>query len=252
MGYRGRIKFVVFGIVTAATASVGGTACSGGGSSGSGASTGSPTSSGSGSGTASTGSGSGAGGNSTTGAISCPNNLCAFGDSGYAFGYSDSQNMAPEIPGTSSATLATDGSLCISGNVMQLPAMPTAADYSNDWGCGIGINLNQPNGDAGPAAYQLTGSGVTVNVLNLPDCTVARVILDQNGATPNYCATLTPGVEIPWSAFNTMCWAPTMTGAVALTAAPDSQQIKVQFVTSTAAACPFTNFCISELTLNNP
>jgi hypothetical protein len=165
---------------------------------------------------------------------------------GYAFGYSDSQNMAPQMPGTSMATLATDGSLCISGNVMALPPNPTMADYSNDWGCGIGVNLNQMMGVmTAKNAFTLTGTGVTVNVSGLPSCTAARVVLDQNGATPAYCAALTPGKEIPWSAFNTECWNGMGT---ALSGPPTSQALKVQFVTSTTA-CPFTNFCITELML---
>jgi hypothetical protein len=172
------------------------------------------------------------------------------GMGGYAFGYSDSENMMPQLPGTSTATLAADFSLCISGNVMALPAMPTPADYSNDWGCGIGVNLNQAMatmmGQMTPKMpYTLTGTGVTVTVSNLPSCTTARVVLDQNGATPAYCAPLTSGVEIPWSAFNTACWDGSGTS---LSGPPSSQAIKVQFVTG-MTACTFTDFCITDISL---
>jgi hypothetical protein len=163
---------------------------------------------------------------------------------GYAFGYSDSD--PPAGKGTSTATLAADGSLCISGQVMALPANPTPADYSNDWGCGIGVNLDQAMGMmTAKNPFTLTGTGVTVNVNGVPSCTIARVVIDQNGATPAYCAPLTPGVEIPWSKFNTACWDGSGT---ALTGPPSSQALKVQFVTS-MTACPFTNFCLTQVSL---
>jgi hypothetical protein len=177
--------------------------------------------------------------------LSCPSNYCAFGDGGYVFGYADSQNMAPQKAGTSTATLAADGSLCISGNVME--ATGTPPDFSDYWGCGIGINLNQTMGTmTAKNTYTLTGTGVTVGVNAVPTCTAVRVVLDQNGATPAYCADLTPGVEIPWSKFNTACWDGSGT---ALSGPPTSQAIKVQFVSNNMAACPFTNFCITDIKL---
>jgi hypothetical protein len=179
-------------------------------------------------------------------ALVCASNYCMFGMGGYAFGYSDSTNMVPPhaMMGTSMATLATDGSLCMSGNVMALPPTPTMQQYSDFWGCGIGVNLNQMMGMNTPKnTYTLTGTGVTVNVSGLPTCTQARVVLDQMGATPEYCAPLTPGVEIPWASFNTACWNGT---GMALTGPPTSQAIKVQFVTS-STPCTFTNFCLTQI-----
>ncbi len=221
---------------SASTLGASSTAGAGGSSSGVGSSSG-------GGGTSTVGGGAGG---STSPAVVCPGELCAFGDSGYAYAYSDSENSAPLVPGTSTATLAGDGSLCISGNVMALPPTPTEADYDSYWGCGIGINLDQPPGSGAPGDYQLTGTGVTVSVENLPPCTTARVILDQNGGSPTYCAPLTPGVEIPWASFNTACWLPAQ--GTALSGPPDSQSIEIQFVTS-LQECSFTNFCITAVTL---
>jgi len=62
-----------------------------------------------------------------------------------------------------------------------------------------------------------------------------------------YCAALTSGVEIPWSAFNTECWMPA--SGQALSAAPASIALKVQFVASASQACPFTDFCIDSISL---
>jgi hypothetical protein len=147
--------------------------------------------------------------------------------------------------GTSTATLGMTG-VCITGNVMQLPPNPTAMDYTNDWGCGVGFNIDQAMGANPPAnAVVLPGAGITVSTSAVPACTTARVILDNGGA--DYCATLTPGVMIPWSSFNTACWAPA-TGT-AMTGAPTSAKVRVQFVTSTTAACPYTNFCITSVQL---
>jgi hypothetical protein len=166
---------------------------------------------------------------------------CNLGMGGYAFAYADSQNKPPQTMGTSTATLGTTGA-CISGSVGVVAAM----NYADDWGCGIGINLNQMMGAMTPVnAYTLTGTGVTVSTSPVPSCTTARVILDSNGTT-TYCAPLTPGVEIPWSSFNTTCW---NNMGTFLSGPPTSQAIKVQFVTNTTAACPYTNFCINSVTL---
>jgi hypothetical protein len=185
----------------------------------------------------------------TSGAVMCPTNFCTLGGGGYAFSYADSDN---EGAGTSTATLHSDGSLCIDGHVMALPPNPSQTDYSNDWGLGIGVNLNQPMGmGTTKMPFQLTGTGVTVNVNSIPACQMAagmRVVVDQMGATPEYCAALTPSVlgkEIPWASFNTACWDGSGTS---LTAAPNSDALKVQFVTG-STACDFKNFCITEATL---
>jgi hypothetical protein len=119
-------------------------------------------------------------------------------------------------------------------------------DYADDWGCGIGVNLNQAMGSMTTFPLVLTGTGVTVYTSPIPACTTARVILDQNGAVPGYCAVLTPGVEIPWSSFNTACWDDSGTF---LTGPPSSQALRVQFVASTMQACSFSNFCVTGIQL---
>lgn len=159
------------------------------------------------------------------------------------FSYSDSQNTSPMTPGTSTATLATGSSVCISGKVGQITGSPP--DYTDDWGCGVGINLNQAQGNMTTAnTYALTGTGVTVTTSAVPSCTSARVILDEGGVT--YCAALTSGVLIPWTTFNTACWD---NSGTALTGAPTSKAIKIQFVASTTASCTFSNFCITQVSL---
>jgi hypothetical protein len=100
--------------------------------------------------------------------------------------------------------------------------------------------------------FQLTGTGVTINVNAIPVCQTTaaggggvRVVVNQMGATPEYCATLTPGQEIPWASFNTQCWNGMGTS---LSGAPNSDAVKIQFVTG-AMACDFTDFRLTDLEL---
>jgi hypothetical protein len=245
MVHRVFISFACFGILAAAGGSVL-VACDNGGTGGS---SGGTTASGKG-GSATTASGSpttSSGG--TTNAIMCANNYCSIGMGGYPYSYADGDGPMKTATGMSHATLAMD-MLCISGTVMQLPANPTQTDYSNDWGCGIGINLNQSMGmgDAGggtPMGATLTGNGITVSTNGVPMCTSARVVIDHGGK--DYCAALTDGKEIPWATFNQTCWT---TGGTALTGAPtDSTHLEVQFVTTKANDCPFMNFCLTNVSL---
>jgi hypothetical protein len=175
----------------------------------------------------------------------CPNDYCTFGEGGYAFALADSKNTPPDVPGQSTAVLAADGSLCIDGHLMQLPQAPTAADYQNDWGCGLGINLNQSMTGNSTGTFMLTGTGITVNTTAIPPCTSARVWLAASTVDPGFCAPLTPGVEIPWSDFNTACWDGSGT---TLSGPPTIQGIRILFVTG-FTACDFTNFCLTDLQL---
>jgi hypothetical protein len=168
---------------------------------------------------------------------------------GFPFTYSDSHNVASQEPGKSTALLASDGTLCMSGYVMRLPPDPTQKQYEDYWGCGIGVGLDRAakGGDAPDVPHTLAGTGITVDTTAIPACTTARIVLDDDGAKPEYCALFrTPGVEIPWRAFNTECWNNPPTGK-ALTGPPATRAIKVQLVTSVLEACPFRDFCITRI-----
>jgi hypothetical protein len=167
---------------------------------------------------------------------------------GYAFAYSDAQNMPPMMVGGSSATLATDGSLCISGTVGQVMMVGGMPDYTDYWGAGIGLNLNQAMGTNSPVMSDtLTGTSITVSTTAVPSCTTARIVIDQNGATPDYCAPLISGTATDISTFNTECWMP---GSGDNATAPvASQALKIQFVTNTTSSCDFTDFCITGISL---
>jgi hypothetical protein len=163
------------------------------------------------------------------------------GCGGYAYAYSDSMGTPPPAtPGSSSATLGMTG-VCITGTVGSVGNPP---QYSVNWGCGVGFNIDQAMGANPPAnAVALPGSGITVTTSAVPACTTARVILDNGGT--DYCAPLTSGTMIPWSTFNTKCWDGTGT---AMSGAPTSAKVRVQFVTA-MTACQFSNFCITAVQL---
>jgi hypothetical protein len=93
---------------------------------------------------------------------------------------------------------------------------------------------------------QLTGTGVTVKLNNIPTGG-ARVQITVPGTTMPYCAALTAttnGTEIPWASFNTKCY-DTPADGTALTAAPMATNVQVQVV-AVAAAGTF-DFCIEQV-----
>jgi hypothetical protein len=179
---------------------------------------------------------------SIPGGLSCPTNYCPLGNGGYEFVYADGDPPSKTPTGASHATLV-NGELCMSGYVMALPINPTQTDFQNDWGCGIGVNLDQAMGTSVINPFSLTGSGVIVWTTGVPPCTTARVVLTVGGV--DYCAPLTDGVPIPWASFNTKCWDDTGTP---LWGPPSSTDIKVQFVASTTA-CAFSSFCVTNILL---
>jgi hypothetical protein len=176
----------------------------------------------------------------------CPMGYCSIGMGGYAFTDADSQQAQAPASATSTATWHQNDMLCIDGEVEQLPPYPTM-DSSKNWGCGLGVNLDQALGPMTPALpYTFSGTGITVSTNGVPCCVHnSRVLVEDNGM--EYCAALTDGVEIPWAMFNTACWAPN-TG-MALTGPPTSPSIRVRLTPSNAPACPFTNFCITAIQL---
>ena len=160
----------------------------------------------------------------STGGIVCPGHFCTVGTySGWAFTY-------PDASGQSAVCLATN-SLCIAGTtgVADPPAYTV-------WGAGFGVSLS-PSG----TAVQLSGTGVTVALTSLP---TGAVTVGVNLGTTGYCAVITAATQtIPWSSFNTTCYAPA-TG-VALTGPPNTANITFN-VTSGPTVGTF-DFCVTAL-----
>jgi hypothetical protein len=165
------------------------------------------------------------------------------------YDYWDGQNGAA---GTSTVTIAS-GSACIAGTL----GISSAATSYASWGAGIGFNIGASVGtgaSASPAPYQLTGSGINIQVSSLP-ANGLRVVVSGPASTTgtvgvtDYCAAVptsaaTAVAKIPWSAFSTDCWDTTPTGGV-LSAAPSTPHINVQAVSGSAAST--FNFCVVSL-----
>jgi hypothetical protein len=143
-------------------------------------------------------------------------------------------------------SISLAGSLCASGTVGQVKMLDGGMyDYADDWGCGVGTNLNQAPGTNTPnRVLTPSGTGVTLYTTPVPSCTTAHVNVHTAGSL--YCAVLTPGVPILWTQFNTQCWSPS-TGQF-LSGLPSTNDIEVQFNASTTESCPFTDFCITQIT----
>jgi hypothetical protein len=136
----------------------------------------------------------------------------------------------------------TPSALCVTGLVPALPPVPTAADYTANWGLQVGVNAKEPN-----AATGRSFSTITINFSAAPVGDL-RVELHRSGDAPGatYCfAGAVSGLAIPIGSFNTKCWDGTGT---ALTAAdgPTVDSIGLQ-VTSGSAAITVTNLCLNSI-----
>jgi hypothetical protein len=165
----------------------------------------------------------------STGGICCPNGKCTVGAaSGFIFSFTDAM--------PSSICTATN-SLCAAGTTgAQNP--PT---YSV-WGAGFGFNLSPLSGVTASVPVQLSGSGISVTLSSLPTGATMRVQLTVGAQ--QYCAVMTTASQtIPWTSFNTTCWAPA-TGT-ALTGAPNATNI--QFQASAGLTAGTFDFCVTAL-----
>jgi hypothetical protein len=165
----------------------------------------------------------------STGGISCPGGKCTSGAfSGYDFSFPDGKG----------STICLDAnSLCAAGTTgAQDP--PTYLV----WGAGFGFNLSTATTATTDVPVPLTGSGVTVSVSSLPTGADLRVQVKVGAVS--YCALMTTATQtIPWSSFNTTCWAPA-TGT-ALTGAPSTPNI--QFQASSGKTAGTFDFCVTSV-----
>jgi hypothetical protein len=157
------------------------------------------------------------------------------GKGGYAYAFSDATATPP---GGSSACIESTAFCGKGTSVMQ-----NTADYSDPYGGGIGINLNEAMGASSPGTYTPTGSGVAYTLTSLP--TGARIIIG-NGTT-DYCFTLTSATgTVPWASFNTMCYATPIPAADALTGPPVGAT-HIEFEIPSAMTASSWDFCVSAL-----
>jgi len=170
----------------------------------------------------------------STGGLSCPGGLCTVGAySGYDFTFADK---------IASSVCMLPNSLCGAGTV---GAQNPAGGYTV-WGAGFGFSLSTLTTATTETPVQLAGTGVTVTVTSLPTNADMRLqVKHYVGAVgTTYCAIMTTATQtIPWTSFNTMCWAPA-TG-VALTGPPNTSNF--QFQASSRLTAGSFDFCVTAL-----
>jgi hypothetical protein len=111
------------------------------------------------------------------------------------------------------------------------------------WGAGFGFSLSPLTTTTSTVPVQIIGSGVTVTLSSLPTGGASARVLVTVG-TVQYCAVMTKTSQtIPWTSFNSTCWAPA-TG-VALTGPPNASNFQIQASAGTTAGS--FDFCVTTL-----
>jgi hypothetical protein len=157
--------------------------------------------------------------------------------------------------GTASFPQQTPGTMCLSGTAAEVIGTPP--DYSNIFGIGIGLDLNNPSGT--PATFNASANHVTgfqFNVSGLPTGTV-RVELqepatDKTGDAWSYTLTAAGPVTVQLaSGTGAGQLSPAFTPPTGTTQPPFDpttlEAIQFHVVTSTTGAVPVSSFCVSDL-----
>lgn len=147
---------------------------------------------------------------------------------------------------TTTTNWNSSDSLCITGNIPALPAMPFQSDYENNWGIQIGVNTSEPPGTTLGKSH----ASMAITVSGSPS-TGLRAVVHVKGepAGQAYCAELTSGQAIPMSKFNLECWngdAAAPSKALAAENIPNIDKIGIQ-VSSTATQIPVANLCLRSI-----
>jgi hypothetical protein len=111
------------------------------------------------------------------------------------------------------------------------------------WGAGFGFSLSPSTTATTIVPVQITGSSVTVTLSGLPTGGASARVLVTVGAA-QYCAVMTKTTQtIPWTTFNSTCWAPTPAGALA--GPPSASNIQFEAAAGTTAGA--FDFCLTGL-----
>jgi hypothetical protein len=156
--------------------------------------------------------------------------LCQVGLGGCMFLFSD---MGPQT----TIGLAPNQA-CTAGTLTQLD------NASRYYGAGIGFYLGPPGPGGTAPPVQLAGTGVSVQLSNMPSGG-ARLQVLVAGVT--YCAdVLSTSTTIPWTHFRYQCYA--SPPGVALGAAPSTPFITVNILSDPQAEVLF-DFCVEKLSV---
>jgi hypothetical protein len=143
--------------------------------------------------------------------------------------------------------------LCMTGSVPALAA--TNPDYNDNWGVMLGVDatINRLGtlGNFGQTLGQ-SFTSIAITVTGSPSSGLRAEVHrsgDPNGT--NYCAAMTSGKAIPFTAFNTKCYDFPPDGvALTLEDVPQIDQIAVQ-VSSGYAPITVTNLCLTGITFSS-
>jgi hypothetical protein len=176
-------------------------------------------------------------------------------------GHTDAQCSSitfPPIPtdgGTGSFPQTTPGTMCLSGTAAKVIAGEAGTDYSNIFGIGIGLDLNNSGGTKAP--YDTTMAHITgfsFTVAGLPTTGSVRVeipipVTDPSGDAWSYTLTGNGSVTVNLVAGAGMGQlAPSFTMSGQPMFDPTMvESVQFHIVTNTMASIPVDNFCISDL-----
>jgi len=147
-------------------------------------------------------------------------------------------------PCTTTTTWSASG-VCVSGTVPVLPAAPTDADYTANWGLSVGVDSTAPAGNGLGQSF----TSVTITVTGTPTTNLRAVVhIKSDAQTKTYCAALTSGTAIPFASFATDCYNATPTGLLATSSVTNIDHISVQVSSNSTAAITVNNLCITAIT----
>jgi len=151
--------------------------------------------------------------------------------------------------------MATGAGICVSGSASQLLTDPGAAapNYGRYYGGGVGFNLADPGGGAGPQPWtrgKVVGFSYNITGTTIPAGQLRFGVNFYEGSTihgdPPYCKNIVMGANTVMLSTDvtSACYTP---GGPGLDPAALLQSLQWQVVTVATAATPF-NFCIENLT----
>jgi hypothetical protein len=150
---------------------------------------------------------------------------------------------------TTETRWSTRNSLCMSGSIPALPAMPVQADYDNNWGMEIGVNAKEPSDAVGPAMSGFTT--VTFTYSGIPRSGV-RAFIHRKGDpdATTYCVdSIKSDASISLTKFNTKCWGDPSSVFLTPPDLPSIDKIGLM-VSSTASAITVSDFCLERIRFN--
>jgi hypothetical protein len=147
---------------------------------------------------------------------------------------------------TTTTNWNSSSSLCLSGTIPALPAMPFQSDYDNNWGIQLGVNTSEPPG----VTLGKTHASIAITISGSPS-TGLRAELHVKGepAGQTYCSDLTSGTAIQLSTFNQECWngaSAAASKALSSDNIPNIDKVGIQ-VSSTQNEIKVENLCLQSI-----